>query len=261
MKVDSIKKANRLFDDQSKYLDHFGLVLTLTAIAIVLLALVDLEPDNPNLKARLATWVTSILVALALVVALRAAGLAKRWMRLADVLIGIGVLAALALLVISAFAPKEVSSDVYTGVPTFIVVLAILTPLAIIRRLLRHRHVTRQTLIGAVSVYLLIPMSYYYLFIALNHYGATQFFGQKQPTESFMYFSLTTVTTTGYGDLTAVTPLGRLLANSEAVIGQLYLVTVVAMIVGLIAATWNQRNAAANTTVAADPSEQSTDAS
>jgi voltage-gated potassium channel Kch len=57
-----------------------------------------------------------------------------------------------------------------------------------------------------------------------------------------MYFSLTTITTVGYGDLTAQTHLGRLLANSEAVIGQVYLVTFVAMIVGLRAQAWRNRS-------------------
>jgi hypothetical protein len=51
-----------------------------------------------------------------------------------------------------------------------------------------------------------------------------------------MYFSLTTITTTGFGDLTAASPFGRLLAMWEAVTGQVYLVTFVAMLVGLFAA-------------------------
>ena len=57
-----------------------------------------------------------------------------------------------------------------------------------------------------------------------------------------MYFSLTTITTVGYGDLTAQGNLGRLLANSESVIGQVYLVTFVAMIVGLRAQAWRNRS-------------------
>ena len=51
-----------------------------------------------------------------------------------------------------------------------------------------------------------------------------------------MYFSLATITTTGYGDFTAASELGRLLAMAEAVTGQVYLVTFVAMLVGLFAA-------------------------
>ena len=47
----------------------------------------------------------------------------------------------------------------------------------------------------------------------------------------FLYFSYVTLSTTGYGDLSPVTDVGRMLAVIEALIGQIYLVTVVAMIV------------------------------
>ena len=50
-----------------------------------------------------------------------------------------------------------------------------------------------------------------------------------------MYFSLTTMTTTGFGDLTAATNLGRRLTTTEAVVGQIFLVTLVALLVGLYA--------------------------
>jgi voltage-gated potassium channel Kch len=53
-----------------------------------------------------------------------------------------------------------------------------------------------------------------------------------------MYFSLSTITTVGYGDLTAITPFARLIATAEAVSGQVYLVTFVAMLVGLRAQHW-----------------------
>ena len=49
-----------------------------------------------------------------------------------------------------------------------------------------------------------------------------------------MYFSYTTLTTTGFGDFTAGTGLGRSVTIAEALIGQLYLVVVVALIVGNI---------------------------
>jgi voltage-gated potassium channel Kch len=53
----------------------------------------------------------------------------------------------------------------------------------------------------------------------------------REPND-FLYFSFATLTTVGYGDLVAATDLGRSLAVSEALIGQIYLVTVVALIVG-----------------------------
>ena len=72
------------------------------------------------------------------------------------------------------------------------------------------------------------------------------FFSQPEPTTSYMYFSLTTITTTGYGDFTSSTEFGRLLSMAEAVIGQVYLVTFVALLVGLFAANFNARRKASS---------------
>ena len=55
--------------------------------------------------------------------------------------------------------------------------------------------------------------------------------GTTGDSSDFVYFSFATLTTVGYGDLTAATDLGRSLAITEALIGQIYLVTVVALIV------------------------------
>jgi len=50
----------------------------------------------------------------------------------------------------------------------------------------------------------------------------------------FLYYSFVTLTTVGYGDVTAATNLGRMLSVIEALVGQLYLVIVVALIVSNI---------------------------
>ena len=47
-----------------------------------------------------------------------------------------------------------------------------------------------------------------------------------------IYFSFTTLTTTGYGDLTPVLSVGRVLSVLEMLIGQIYLVTVIGLLVG-----------------------------
>jgi hypothetical protein len=117
-----------------------------------------------------------------------------------------------------------------------VVLLAVVAPMAVIRRLVQHRVVTRGTLLGAISGYLLLPIAFFYLFIASANWMREPFFGTPQPTTTYMYFSLTTVTTTGYGDYTAQTEFGRLLAMAEALSGQIYLVTFVAMLVGLFIA-------------------------
>ena len=66
--------------------------------------------------------------------------------------------------------------------------------------------------------------------------GDHAFFAQLQPPANaaaidYLYFSLVTITTTGYGDLTSATGVGRMTAVCEAIFGQLYLITVVALVV------------------------------
>jgi voltage-gated potassium channel len=58
--------------------------------------------------------------------------------------------------------------------------------------------------------------------------------GATQPRgEMSLYFSLVTITTVGYGDITPVTRVARAFANLEAVVGQLYLVILVSWLVGM----------------------------
>ena len=57
--------------------------------------------------------------------------------------------------------------------------------------------------------------------------------GGPAELDSMMYFSLTTLTTTGYGDIVPVDPFARKLANLEAVLGQFYLAITVARLVTL----------------------------
>jgi len=61
-----------------------------------------------------------------------------------------------------------------------------------------------------------------------------RFFAQQDSTTvaHCLYFSFTTLTTVGYGDLTAASNLGHTLSVTEALSGQIYLVTVVSVIVG-----------------------------
>jgi hypothetical protein len=54
---------------------------------------------------------------------------------------------------------------------------------------------------------------------------------EDTPAIDYLYFSFVTITTTGYGDFTAATGIGRMTAVLEAIFGQLYLITVVALVV------------------------------
>jgi hypothetical protein len=57
--------------------------------------------------------------------------------------------------------------------------------------------------------------------------------GGPREIDTMLYFSFTTLTTTGFGDITPVHPFARALANLEAIIGQLYPATILARLVTL----------------------------
>jgi drug/metabolite transporter (DMT)-like permease len=99
--------------------------------------------------------------------------------------------------------------------------------------LLEDREVTLETLSGVLSIYLLAGMFFSFLFAAVQTLGDEPFFAQIADPEraDYLYFSYTTLTSTGFGDLTAATNLGRTLTSIEALVGTIYLVTIVALIV------------------------------
>lgn len=152
--------------------------------------------------------------------------------------LGIAVTTLAALIAVEIAAGSRSTVSTSGAPPALLAVLAIIAPLVVIGRLSRHRQVSIRTLLGAISAYLLIPVAFYYLFLTVAAFQDQTFFGHAEPTTSFMYFSLTTLTTLGYGDLAPASHIGRLFATSEAIIGPVYLVTVVALLVGLLASQW-----------------------
>jgi hypothetical protein len=225
-----------LFDDAGPYVDRFGLLLLITFLTIVALSLFDLVPTGGSgVRQALAWTVAALLVGATLLLATRASGVAPRRQRAVDVVVIVTVGVGIGLV----FAGDTGTAGWWVRVP--LAVLSLLVPVVVVRRLAQHRRIARSTVIGSIAAYLLIPVAYFHVFMAVDAVGSTPFFGSAQSSTSFMYFSLVVVTTTGFGDLVAVTPAGRLLTMSEAVVGQIYLVTFVAMIVGLAAQSWLEK--------------------
>jgi Ion channel len=117
--------------------------------------------------------------------------------------------------------------------------LVAFAPVAILHGVVEHfraeRRVTLQTVFGVLCIYLLIGMMFAFTYGVIDDLSSAPFFAQlngEGTTSDYLYFSFTTMTTTGYGDLTAAGDLGRSLAITEQLIGQIYMVTVVALIVG-----------------------------
>jgi len=93
--------------------------------------------------------------------------------------------------------------------------------------------ITIQRIEGSIVVYLLIGLMFSYLFHAVYLFAGASSFNNIFGTDlkEFLYFSLTSLTTMGYGDITPVYPLARSLANFEALIGQLYPAILIARLV------------------------------
>jgi hypothetical protein len=233
----------RFFDDRSPHVDRFGALLALTGATIVTLSLTGLARPGAGTAGLAGTALTTVIVGGTLLLALRASGVARGWRMAADVVVGLMV--ALVLLgVIVVWTVPGTDAEVTLG-PEIWVVLSVLAPVVVVRRLLQHHDVTRRTLEGANSAYLLIPVAFQFVFLAVDDLLPGGFFGSPKPPTAFMYFSLTTVTTVGYGDLAPASDVGRLLATVEALLGQVFLVTFVALLVGLLGERWRANRSAA----------------
>jgi hypothetical protein len=103
----------------------------------------------------------------------------------------------------------------------------------VVRRVLAKRTVTIQSIYGALSAYLIIGLMFASVFAAVDYLSMTDFFANNEPanTQTFQYFSFTTLTTLGYGDFTAGESGGRSIAVLEALTGQVFLATLVARLV------------------------------
>jgi hypothetical protein len=118
------------------------------------------------------------------------------------------------------------------------VLLIALAPVAIamgvVRDVRAEGTVTLHTMFGVLCIYLLIGMLFAFADGLVGDVLSEPFFASRINADisDYLYFSFATLTTVGYGDLTAATDVGRSMAIAEALVGQIYLVTVVAVIVG-----------------------------
>jgi hypothetical protein len=105
--------------------------------------------------------------------------------------------------------------------------------LGVLRSLRARQAVTLEAVFGVLCVYILLGMFFASVYGTIDRFGGNPFFagGQTATVARCLYFSFASLTTAGYGDFTARTNLGHTLSVSEALLGQIYLVTVVSLIV------------------------------
>ena len=116
-------------------------------------------------------------------------------------------------------------------------ILVIVVPVIVIRRIAQHTVVGGRTVLGAITAYLQIGVAYAALYQAVGVWSSEPPFGTPQESSAYMYLSMTTMSTLGIGDIAPTTEVSRLLVSSEAVLGQVFLVTIVAIVVSQFAGT------------------------
>lgn len=175
-----------------------------------------------------------VLQVVALHATVSAAGVARRLRLPLIVLFG----AAIAVGVVLELIGND-SGPSYTRTIILVMVLAVIpvVGLGVLGQVRKDVSITVHTMIGVLCVYLLMALSFAYAFAVIGEFGSQPFFSQGPQWDElgdYLYFSLITITTVGFGDLSPGTDLGRSLAAAEALIGQIYMVTVVAVIVANI---------------------------
>lgn len=203
---------------------RYGAVFVLM---VVLLVFVIVAPSGDVERA-----VVLALEGLALLVVV-ATSRERRAVRNARVRV-LAVVAAVAVVAVAAGVLPVPVVLATNGLLTFLILFALVGGLL---RLLRQQGVTVQVVAGALTVYVLTGLIFAWLVSLVADVGTAAYFAQGGDATQGqrVYFSFTVLTTTGFGDLTAATPVGQALAVVEMLLGQLYLVTVIGVLVGVVA--------------------------
>jgi hypothetical protein len=200
--------------------DAFGLVFVLVLITYLLASLLE----NRGWGAVVLTAATSLTS----VVALTSSHAKARLVRVA---IGLS-----ALTVVLAALAVATGDYTWLNFASLIQVLLLAVAMgAVLRRVVMAPEVGSRTILGALSVYAVLGILFTFAFGAIDRIQGGPFFeGHPHPSGSdFLFFSYTTLTTTGYGNLVPGGQPGRLIAGLEMMAGQIFLVTLVAGLVSL----------------------------
>lgn len=203
---------------------------------LLILILVSITFQLAAPETDVAQVITIGLQGCTLIAALHVSGVRTWLIHLAVVIAAVTLLAAIGVLIGSG----ELDDGAGRMLGLMFVLLAPAAIIAgIVRQARRDHAITLRTMAGVLCVYLLLGSAFAFAYGIISAVENGPFFAQQPDGDisDFLYFSFVTLTTTGYGDLTAAQDLGRSLAITEALIGQIYLVTVVALIVSNLRGT------------------------
>ena len=180
-----------------------------------------------------ATWALSLVlfVQIATIWTTLQASQARRRLR---VVASAVLIASTGVALLHLFVPDGPSGSVLIAVTCGL--LYLIAPGVIVRHLVLRPTVDFETLLGAIAAYLMLGMAFAFSYRALGVVQDGPFFGLQGEgnISQDLFFSFTTLTTTGYGNLVPAKNPGQSLAVGEMVLGQLFLVTAVAKVVNAV---------------------------
>ncbi len=222
------------------------LLLLITTPAVALLQARGHEALSYNL--------ITLLLALVVVAAAIAVGESRATIRLALVLAGPAVLLAAS----DALLHHDVLAFAHRLCRTLFLLFAVYL---LLRYVLTAERVTQNTISAALCVYLLLGVAWSTSYVLIERVEPASFsvtlqgdtssrssWTQAEWSIEMLYYSFTTLTTLGYGDVVPLSPLARMLSVTEAVVGQIFLVVLVARLVGLHVAQLANSNARSDKT-------------
>jgi hypothetical protein len=203
-----------------KVRDAFGLVLILVLTTYVLASVLN----NKGWSAVLLTVATSATSIVALTSSHAKPGFVRRALLVA------------AFAIVMAAASAIFGGRLCLNIASFLeIALLAVAMAAVLQRVLTSGTVSSRTILGAISVYTALGILFTWTYGLINRIEGGGFFGQagQEKGADFLFFSYTTLTTTGYGDLVPAGQVGRMISGFEMMLGQIFLVTLVAGLVSL----------------------------
>ena len=188
---------------------------------LLLIVVPILASDVPDLERVVTALLIGVVVTLSM-----AASNAHRWA------IHASWIASLLVFISVAFSTPD---EIRTAGVLVLALLLIISPVVILRRIGRHDKVTATTIWGAIAAYLAFGMAFSLLYAGIFRMDPNAFANMTgQGLSETNYFSFVTMTTLGYGDIAPLEDVPRALVVFQTLIGQIYLVVIVARVVSLL---------------------------
>lgn len=198
--------------------DSYALLLIALGALFILIPVIGRSPVG--------RFANDVLISAILLLGLHTSHVRKRGWHVALVVASINLIAGASALIFGSWLATVISS-------TSSGLLLLVTPAVIVRRVLSHRVIAAETILGAICVYLMIGLAFAFIYSVAGQIS-TQPILAGQPdgtTPNYLYFSYVTLTTLGYGDLRPATTAMQSLAVVEVLTGQLFLAIAIARLV------------------------------